>query len=92
MLMSLKGNPAYTANHQWFPTVCFEEHWLYHFEAGVLITLFPQSDGAINCVDDQDPIPLSVRSKGSAGIATLWHISWSNSMTTLPDRSDKVLA
>jgi quinolinate synthase len=43
-------------------------------------------------VDDADPIPLKLRPRGSAGVATLWHKSWSENILALPDGGDRVQA
>ena len=88
----IRGNAAYIADPlNRFPKVFLQEHWLYRFEADKLLNLFSNITGTIKCVYDRDPLPLRLRPKGSASVATLWDKSCECTITTLPDDSDRVL-
>lgn len=89
----IKSNRAYVADLlQRNQIICLQEHWLYRFEASTLFSLFPDCEGVIKCFDDHDPMPLRVRPRGNAGVATLWNKSVSQCITELPDGSERVLA
>lgn len=89
----IKSNACYVAHLlQLHQIVCIQEHWLFQFEAHMIYSLFPSCDGAIKCIDDRDPVPLRLRPKGNAGVATLWNKKYSKAIAILPDGSDRVLA
>ena len=86
----LKGNAAYAAEFT-NSVICLQEHWLHSYETVMFKNLFPTMDVSAKCVDDADPMPISHRTRGTAGVAVLWPKTLSPYITPLPDGSNRVV-
>jgi endonuclease/exonuclease/phosphatase family metal-dependent hydrolase len=74
--------------------LAIQEHWLHKFEVNdIKETLLTHGIcSAFKCYDDEDPIPITNKPRGQAGVGLLWRQSIDHSVEVLPDGSHRILA
>jgi len=68
-----------------------QEHWLHNYEKALLKELLPDHNYHIKCYDDNSLDPPLHRTKGHAGVMTIWHPDLNHAITQLPDGSTRMV-
>ena len=65
--------------------ICVQEHWLYEFESTLLNQVSKSHSCYAKCVDSNDPVDPTRRSRGHGGVAIFWPTTWDSKVTKQPD-------